>query len=96
MGLLGCTFFLWPFFIVALAQPHDTIKQAVSDGALVLLIAMWLACLLGANYRAVQDVIRQRGFQLGSNSRFVAKGSVIKYLIRLDGDVAERLKAAVC
>jgi len=47
MDLLGCTFFLWPFFIVALAQPHDTIKQAVSDGALVLLIAMWLACLLG-------------------------------------------------
>ena len=41
-------------------------------------------------------MIRQRGFQLGSNSRFVAKGSVIKYLIRLDGDVAERLKAAVC
>jgi len=47
MGLLGCTFFLWPFFIVALAQPHDTLGQALSDGALVLLIAMWLACLLG-------------------------------------------------
>ena len=47
MGLLGCTFFLWPFFIVALAQPHDTLGQAVSDGALMLLIAMWLACLLG-------------------------------------------------
>ena len=47
MGLLGCTFFLWPFFVVALAQPHETLGQALSDGALVLLIAMWLACLLG-------------------------------------------------
>ena len=35
-------------------------------------------------------------WQSGGNSHFVAKGQGSKYLIRLDGDVAERLKAAVC
>ena len=43
--LLGCAFFLW--FVVALAQPHETLGEAMSDGALMLLFAMWLACLLG-------------------------------------------------
>jgi hypothetical protein len=34
--------------------------------------------------------------QLGCNSLFVANGAGANYLICLDGDVAERLKAAVC
>ena len=34
--------------------------------------------------------------QLGCNSLFVANEAGTNYLIRLDGDVAERLKAAVC
>jgi hypothetical protein len=33
---------------------------------------------------------------LGSNSCFVLAGTVLKCLVSKDGDVAERLKAAVC
>ena len=39
---------------------------------------------------------RQRGLQLGCNSCFVAMRAGGNYLISLRGDVAERLKAAVC
>jgi len=41
-------------------------------------------------------MIRQRGLQLGCNSCFVALTLASNTLVCLDGDVAERLKAAVC
>jgi hypothetical protein len=41
-------------------------------------------------------MISERGLQSGCNSCFVAIGSGTNYLKHLDGDVAERLKAAVC
>jgi hypothetical protein len=46
-GLLGCTLFLWPFFVVALAPPDGTLGEAINNGAVAVLIAMWLACLFG-------------------------------------------------
>ncbi|MGC1867921.1 MAG: hypothetical protein WA720_17365, partial [Pseudolabrys sp.] len=41
-------------------------------------------------------LIRRRGLQLGCNSCFVATGINRNMLVYLTGDVAERLKAAVC
>ena len=51
---------------------------------------------IGVSYRAVQNVIRQFGLHLGGNSWFVLAGATLKCLVPNDGDVAERLKAAVC
>ena len=49
----------------------------------------------GETYQAEAGVIRQRGLQLGCNSRFVATGANSNYLKYLDGWVAEWLKAPV-
>jgi hypothetical protein len=47
IGLAGCTLFLWPFLAIALARPDATLGEMISNGGLVLLIGMWLACLFG-------------------------------------------------
>ena len=41
-------------------------------------------------------MIRRFGWQLGGNSPFVLAGTILKCLVLNNGDVAERLKAAVC
>jgi hypothetical protein len=64
--------------------------------ALAAALTWFWAVPPGTPGRSLTKVPRQFGWQLGGNSPFVLAGAARKWLVAKDGDVAERLKAAVC